>query len=203
MRYKGIYFGLGIPATILGAIISAAVFGTFKNCDCTTTCYTDEWVRIFSGIVALLSAVLTAVISFIDAGGMREKHKGAADSYDQLAHQIDSILRTPTILRGDPTTVVQEIRTSFDNVVKDSPYIPSEYEATLTYIRGDGKKRVANPGSKKEPSSNDEILVEIPPAEMSMFDVGKLKFDESLLKSLRFELSRLNSDDKKSESDSE
>ena len=49
----------------------------------------------------------------------------------------------------------------------------------------------------------------MPPKEMTMFNVGKLKFDESLLKSLSFEMSRLNTvdetlhdDEKESDSDS-
>lgn len=191
-RYKTVYLSLGIPSVILAAIISAAVFGTFKNCECTENCYTDEWVRIISGVIALLSAILTAVISFIDAGGTREKHKNSADTYDQLSHQIDSILQTSSILRGDPTTVVEGIRTGFDNAVKDSPYIDSNYETTLTYkIKSPAVVRKHKREVSANTSSHEEI-VNIPQQDIAVFDMKRVSFDKGLLKSLNFELGRLN-----------
>lgn len=183
---------LGIPSAILGGVISAAVFGTFKNCDCTEVCYTDEVVRIISGIIALLSAILASVISFVDAGGTREKHKSSADTYDQLSHQIETLLRTDKLLRGDPNNVIQEIRTNFDNATKESPTIPNIYETQLTTY--------TTPSVKRKEKSEEEII-EIPTKEYKYEKGKRVEFDQSIIKSLSFEMRRLNSDDENREED--
>lgn len=216
-KYKNIYMGLGIPSIILAAIISAAVFGTFKNCDCVgstnitifsdTGCSTDEWIRIISGIIALLSAVLTAVISFVDAGGVKEKHKSIADTYNQLSHQIDTILQTPVILRGDPIAVVQDVRTTFDNTVKDSPYIPPIYETTLTKLSTDLSSVTTDPPNFSKETAKSERTLHVPERTLSVPEkltlqqpfnfIGhkRMSFDDSILRSLNFELARLNNID--------
>lgn len=191
-KYKTIYMTLGIPSAILGGVISAAVFGTFKNCDCTEVCYTDEVVRIISGIIALLSAILASVISFVDAGGTREKHKSSADTYDQLSHQIETLLRTDKLLRGDPNNVIQEIRTNFDNATKESPTIPNIYETQLTTY--------TTPSVKRKEKSEEEII-EIPTKEYKYEKGKRVEFDQSIIKSLSFEMRRLNSDDENREED--
>jgi len=203
-KYKVIYLSLGIPAIILAAIISAAIFGTFQDCSCEEEC-NSEWVRVASGIVALLSAILTAVSSFVDAGGIREKHKSSADSYGELSHKIETVLRTPIILRGDPLAVIEETRTSFDSTVKDSPYIPPIYETTLPTHNSPMPERKAEKTHKREESK--EELIDIPNVQQELainFDVRRLSFDPSLVKSLNFELNRLNTvDTEKDDEDSE
>ena len=194
-KYKIIYLSLGIPGIILAAIISAAIFGTFQDCACQEVC-NSEWVRVASGIVALLSAILTAVSSFVDAGSIREKHKSSADSYGELSHKIETVLRTPIILRGDPLAVIEETRTSFDSTVKDSPYIPPIYETTLPTHNSPIPERKAEKVHKREESK--EEIIDIPNVQQELainFDIRKLSFDPSLVKSLNFELNRLNTVD--------
>jgi hypothetical protein len=199
-KYKNIYFGLGIPCTILTAIISASIFGTFSSdCSNATTSTTDEWLRILSGVIALLSAVLMGVNSYVDPGGVREKHKSSADTYDEISHKIDTILRTPVILRGDPITVIDDIRTSFDTAAKDGPFIPEEYEATLKQVHlKEDIAKVDAPPKHKASTHDDKEVIDIP----INFDIHqRLSFDHSLLRSLNFELGRLNQETGREDTD--
>ena len=188
-RYNKIYYILGIPTTILTSVVSTGILATFRNCDTcssnasnsTTTdsslCANDEWIRLFIGLVGLIATVLTACMTYLDAGGQREKHKNAVDSYSGLSRQIDATLRTSSILRGDPLATINEVQTKFDGIVKDSPSISSEYKVELLDILRSGGD-----------SSTGEKVV-LPMMETS----PRFSFDRGLVNALDFELKRLNS----------
>jgi hypothetical protein len=215
VKYKKIYYGLGLPVAILAAIISTAILSTFRNCDVSACvslslnvsisssgdCASDEWVRLATGIVGVLSVVLSAANTFIDAGGNREKHKGAVDSYSELSHKIELLLKTPIILRGDPIATIQDVRGSFDSIVKDSPSIDAVYKTTLKYRtkkeRGNSSPtvisiaRASRVEEKEPPIGADEISIDFDP-DVVMPESHSIKFDKGMMNALSFEIKRLN-----------
>lgn len=169
-KYNRIYYGLGIPISILNAIITTAIlttnfsgitagnitassslasslgttFADFSNTTVpSSSMATNNWiVQLIGGIIGIAVTVLTALMTYLDAGGTRQKHKNASDTYQALSHQIDAILQMPATLRGDPVIIVQDIRNKFDGAAKDSPSIPSEFETSLKYKTTDHTKGV-------------------------------------------------------------
>lgn len=128
------YYVLGIPTAVLGAIASTGVIATFQQCadsPDSVRCIAEEWIRFIMGLLGLLAVIMAATTTFLDLGGTREKHKTAVDSYSELVHEIDMLLRLPIHMREDPIATVQSIRDRFDDVSKSSPSISSSYDAAL------------------------------------------------------------------------
>jgi hypothetical protein len=90
--------------------------------------------------------------------------------------------------------VIQEIRSNFDNATKESPSIPSIYETQLTYT---------SPSVKRKERSTEEEVIEIPTAEYKYEKGKKVEFDQSIIRSLSFEMRRLNSEDEQNTGDDE
>jgi hypothetical protein len=152
-RYNKRYYILGIPATIFSTVVASGIFGTFRSCsvdsklvNCTTVgktvipiysqpheCVVDEYLRLAIGILGVISVILAALMTFMDYGSAREKHKTAADSYDEILRFIDTILKTEVINRGDTAATLQDIQSRFSDVEKHSPSLPSKFDVDLGY----------------------------------------------------------------------
>jgi hypothetical protein len=146
------YYVLGIPTAVLGAIASTGVIATFQQCadsPDSVRCIAEEWIRFVMGLLGLLAVIMAATTTFLDLGGTREKHKSAVDSYGELVHAIDMILRLPIHMREDPIATVQSIRDRFDDVSKSSPSISTSYDAALGWnVDGAAGDHVVEPFHK-------------------------------------------------------
>jgi hypothetical protein len=158
--YSRKYYILGIPTIILSTLISTGTFATFKECSShssasfQTNC-PEQWIRLFIGILATISVVLAALMTFLDYGGSTEKHKNAADSYDELVRKIDTILRTQPMLRGDAVATLNEIRTKFDDIAKTGPSLSEKYDVELNYTVLDGVKTIRHDSLLTPPQPDD------------------------------------------------
>lgn len=145
--YKRWYLGIGIPMVILTAVVSAGILTTFKNCDsCGNSnnpnntipgvdpCAQDVSIRIAMGVLAGLSAALSAIFIFLDFGGQNKEHKDAASDCGSLEREVDELINTEIVQRGDPSASLQKIRNKFDQIVKNSPSVPETYSCNLDYI---------------------------------------------------------------------
>jgi hypothetical protein len=156
--YTKLYYFVGIPNVVLTLIVATGVLATFKNCDsCATdpSCGSDEVVRILMGITSIISGAVGVIFNFINPGSIQEKHKNAADDYDSLDRKIESMLQVPINFRGDPVAVINDIRNTFDNLVKDSPRISPQYETNLEYKMLKGSPKLSAKVSRR--ASQDDI----------------------------------------------
>lgn len=179
-EYSQKYYWLGIPTTILMTVTSSGILTTFQNCDqcgnlipalagVNTTllpsffsnCAADEWVRFSMGIVGVFGVILSAISLFMDYGSSRTSHKTAYDSYEELGRDIDDILSLKISARGDPTAVIQRIKSKFDSIDRNSPALHEKYESiSLDY------KTVFGKGSKmKFPTSFSSVSLHHKPKE--------------------------------------
>jgi hypothetical protein len=128
----------GLPAVILSTLITAGAFATFQECgDCddqqSTQCKAEIWIRLTIGILGIISIGLSSAVTFINYREIAEDHKTAADMFGERFRQIDSLLLIPGPFRGDPITVLQNIRSQYDNDVRNAPVLPKKYDFELTY----------------------------------------------------------------------
>mgnify|MGYP003554141236 CR=1 FL=1 len=148
-KYMKRHYIIGVPATLLSAVVSAGVFITFRNClEGELGCYpiADMIIRLISGIISLFSMVLSALFVFLGYQATAEQHKNAADSYEALLRDIDSTLKMPISFRGDPINTLQRFRDNFDDLAKNSPSLPSEYDIDLLYnVLDDDKRELVPP----------------------------------------------------------
>lgn len=146
--YKKCYYGLGLPMTVITAIVSSGIMATFKNCDAcgnpvenTTTpagttvfsCNTDVYIRLVMGILGIISVMLCAIFLFMDFGGSQSLHKDTSDSLDSLFREIEDLLNKKISERGDPVAELQKIRNRFDFINQNGPSISEKYETALEY----------------------------------------------------------------------
>nr|QBK86017.1 MAG: uncharacterized protein LCMAC101_06120 [Marseillevirus LCMAC101] len=137
-KYTRRHYMFGLPAVILATLITAGAFATFQECgECddrqSTQCKAEVWVRLTIGILGIISIGLTSSVTFVNYQQIAEDHKSAADMFGERFRQIDSLLLIPGPFRGDPITVLQNIRSQYDNDVRNAPVLPKKYDYELTY----------------------------------------------------------------------
>lgn len=143
------HYRFGVPAVILGALTSSSIFATFQNCNNddqgATVCAIIMWIRFTFGIIGLVSMAFSAALTFLNYQQTAEDHKSAADLFGERYREIDSLLQIPGALRGDPISTLQNIRSQYDNDVRNAPGLPKKYEIELTYEVVGNTHRVVPP----------------------------------------------------------
>jgi hypothetical protein len=137
-KYTRRHYMFGLPAVILATLITSGAFATFQECgDCddreSARCKTEVWVRLAIGILGIISIGLTSSVTFLNYQQVAEDHKSAADMFGESFREIDSMLQIPGPLRGDPISMLQSIRSQYDNNVRNAPVLPKKYDLELTY----------------------------------------------------------------------
>ena len=132
--YNFVNYAISIPSSILLAVVTTGVLTSFQNCDnpLDTKCERYVNIRIAMGVLAGVSGVLTVMSPIINASGMKEAHKSAVSSYEEIRRRIDAVLSLPPITRGDPSMVITEIENKFDTIGRDAPRIGQKYNSELT-----------------------------------------------------------------------
>lgn len=76
---------VGIPSVIFSTIVATSVFSTLNDS-------VDIRIRILTGVVALLAAILAALQAFLGYGDRAEKHRSAGARYGKVRRDIDIFL---------------------------------------------------------------------------------------------------------------
>lgn len=148
--YSKLHLLFGLPATCLTVFISTGVLATFQN-DCSSTNITttlgaaSEWIRLALALIGLLSAILMGIMTFMNFQESSQEHKIAADSYESLYSNIDSVLSIPKTLRGDPVESLKNIRETYDKIMRESPLLPEKYKYDLGYEVAGQNREISKP----------------------------------------------------------
>jgi len=170
-KYTKFYYLLGVPTTILSTVVSSGILTTFQNCnictsqcspDASSLCSGDVYIRLAMGILGVVAVVLTATSLFLNYGASSVDNKNASDAYGELVREIDSIVETPIISRGDPIVSLHQIRTKFDDIAKKSPSLTSKISLEYKTVKSDSPLVRAATQKTKMPdaSSLAKILVD-------------------------------------------
>ena len=186
-KFSRRHYLFGGPAIVLSTIVSVGIFATFRNCDdCddqnSSKCEVDQWIRLTSGIIGLISMGLTAFLTFMNYADTAADHKTAADDFGSMFRNLDTMLIVPPPVRGDPQTTLQSIRNQYDDLVRRSPTLPSKYDVGLTF-------EVIGKGKLPKPPSPTQISINIPPDHITPHTTTDLK------KLIEDEINRKQNDD--------
>lgn len=132
IKYSRRHYYIGIPTTMVTTAVSTGILSTFKNSDDPDTQIIDQYTRLAIGIVGLVGAMLSALQTFMEYQKLSESHKVAADSYETLYRDIDTIIQVPSTVRGDPLELITGIRERYDEIRKKSPQLV-DYDLDLSY----------------------------------------------------------------------
>jgi len=185
------HYIFGVPATVLTAITSTGILATFRNCnDCDdpdqSRCEADQYIRLAIGIVGIFEIALTGIMTFMNYQESANAHKEAADNYESLYGNIDSLLIIPPSVRGDPITTLHDIRQKYDDNVRKSPNLPGKYQEY---------KELSYSVLNKDHSNN--FIQTIPKPNMKEININNNKggYRTDILKSVISDLSTNEEDD--------
>jgi hypothetical protein len=105
-------YWLGIPATIISALVGTATFAALQASS-------DRPIQPIVAVLAVLAAILTSLQSFLDLGARAERHRLAGAKYKAVIRHIEQ-LGIGTI----SLSVITELRTTLDNLEEDMPVVP-------------------------------------------------------------------------------
>lgn len=76
---------VGIPSVVFSTVVATSVFSTLSES-------VDIRIRLLTGVVALLAAILAALQAFLGYGDRAEKHRHAGARYGKVRRDIDIFL---------------------------------------------------------------------------------------------------------------
>jgi hypothetical protein len=111
---------LGIPVVILTTIIGTAVFTSIA-----TNNQAAIALQITAGLLSMAAATLSSLYTFLNYGGLAERHRTAAVKYGNLRREVEQLL---CFLEGktDLDATMKEVRIKWDAVDLEAPEIPQK-----------------------------------------------------------------------------
>lgn len=126
-RYAIIHYAIGLPFTILQAMVATGNFFQAFNTDSSTGCNnSSQWVLLTMGILGAISTILSALFMFMNNQAKSEEHSTASSNYEKLHRYIESVLSMPVNIRGDPIEIIKDIRSVYDEVATNSPMLSED-----------------------------------------------------------------------------
>lgn len=126
-RYSILHYAIGLPFTIIQAIVATGNFFQAFNLNDSSMCSNSaQWLLLVMGIFGAISTILSAVFMFMNFQSRSEDHSTASSNYEKLYRYIDSVLSMPIHLRGDPIEVIKDIRSVYDDVATNSPVLSND-----------------------------------------------------------------------------
>jgi hypothetical protein len=115
--YTNRNYWLGIPVIVFSTLVGTAIFGTLQE-DVNT------WIRVCTGSVSVIAAILASVQTFLRYGETAEKHHNAAVKCDGICTDVDEINALPESSRGDLKKVLDDFKLRINTLEAESPDIP-------------------------------------------------------------------------------
>jgi hypothetical protein len=110
-------YWLGIPATIISAIVGTATFAALQVSSGPRT-------QLIVGVLAVLAAILTGLQSFLDLGARAERHRFAGAKYKAVIRHMEQLGIGTISLQSLDAPVITELRTTLDNLEEEMPVVP-------------------------------------------------------------------------------
>lgn len=193
IKYIRRHYYIGIPSIMVSTAVSTGILSTFKNSEDPDTQIADQYTRLVIGIVGIAGAMLSALQTFMEYQKLAEAHKIAADMYETLYRDIDTIIQVPSTIRGDPLELITSIRERYDEIRKKSPQLV-DYDLDLSYevYKDPGTSIPVNsiPGSSDKTSDRQDKNID-----SRNIDSKNLEGSSTTSKSIREQIDQLNEHD--------
>jgi hypothetical protein len=110
-------YSLGIPATVISAIVGTTTFAALQESP-------NRTVQLVVGVLAILAAMLTSVQAFLDLGARAERHRMAAVRYKAVIRQLEQsgIGTIKNVALDAPA--LSELRQRLDALEEEMPVVP-------------------------------------------------------------------------------
>ncbi len=131
LRFRKIYYILGLPATILSALTTTGAIASIPSSSIM-------WLSISESIIGIIVTILVGTQTYLQLLTKFNDNKLASDRYQTLLRTIEMVLTTKN--EGNPGNILNNIRGVFDDIVSTSPILPVQSKE-LNYSLFDRKNR--------------------------------------------------------------
>jgi hypothetical protein len=129
---------LGIPATILSAIVGSTVFGALSM-------NVEKYIALSLGILSLCSAILTALQTFLRWPEVAEKHRIAGGKFGAMLKEIEhEKVMLPKQSEADFSQWCFMFRSKWDAGAADSPPLPRKIWLRHLAVEGRINEQLSN-----------------------------------------------------------
>lgn len=126
---------LGVPATALTALVGTGVFATLQADP-------GLGLRIATGTIAIVAAVLIALQTFLRQAERAEQYREAARSYSRIRRRIEHALLFPPETRAAAEALVTEVGEALAEAARGKPNVPQRVWDRAEYkVRGTSDAR--------------------------------------------------------------
>jgi hypothetical protein len=109
---------LGGCATVFSAVVGTSVFAALSEKS------SDNTVPVSVALIAILSAILTGLGSYLNLSERAEKHRFAGVRYKEAIRELERILSVSVTSLGNSDPSVTAIRDRFDQLEESAPVVP-------------------------------------------------------------------------------
>lgn len=124
--YKRYSNSLQIPGIILSAL-SIGLINAFSNDEVF-----PQTFRYILSAINIIGLVLISVQQVANFPALSERHKQAANNFESLCRLLNQMIILPDEFKGDPVATLSDLRLQFDNACRNSPSLPSKFDAPLS-----------------------------------------------------------------------
>jgi hypothetical protein len=112
---------LGVPATIIAAVVGSSIFASLSSND------KNIYLIVTTGALSILAAILSALQTFLKYPEIAQSHKSAKDGYEGIRRKIDifklQLAGARPLSRSDAQNALQQIANQLDELGKTSPIV--------------------------------------------------------------------------------
>lgn len=116
--FKRIHYTLGIPATLLSAIVGTSVFAVLES-------EADGNFKILLSILSLSAASLVGLNTFLDNAMKAERHRLAGAEYGAIRRKLEIIKTSHQAYANAFNDEMNDLQDKFDELAKNSPVPPN------------------------------------------------------------------------------
>jgi hypothetical protein len=117
LRYRKLYFMLGIPATIFSGLFTASSLASLTQCEK----YYELCVA--QAIISAITTGLVGIQTYMQMSTQYTDNKTASDRYQALSRTIETYLISSENLSPE---IISNIRGIFDDIVQTSPLVATD-----------------------------------------------------------------------------
>lgn len=115
--YRRLHYVLGTPVVIFSSIVGSTAFAQIGHVG-------NNDIRVFAGVLSIISAVLAGLQTFFAFGESAEKFRAAGVGFERIEKEIEEIQALPAHLRGEVKERIDELRDEMDSLSQGLPDIP-------------------------------------------------------------------------------
>jgi hypothetical protein len=125
VKNKNNHTWLGMFVTLFSSIVGTAIFASITNQSANLV------IQIVTGFLSVMSAVLSAFLTFFRFSEISQQHKSAASAYESIRHSLDIFLLANSgtdnsELKQTALKELEEISMKLDKIADIAPTVPNK-----------------------------------------------------------------------------